>query len=249
MVGDSDFIPALGLTLLKGETFGANPDHYWDGSYAKESPIVINETAWKMLKVENPVGMLLTGGGIGIRNSRVVGVVKDFNFQPLREKIKPAFFYYTVQLFNYMYIRISAENQTETLEFLKKEYEEARPDMLFNYRFLTDVLNENYARERQQSQMFLIFTVLAIIVAMMGVFGLVALSTVQRTKEIGVRKVNGAHSDRIVKMFCREYLIWVGVAFVISCPLGYLFMLKWLSNFAYQTTISWWLFPLAALYS
>ena len=97
MVGDSDFIPALGLTLLKGETFGANPDHYWDGSYAKESPIVINETAWKMLKVENPVGMLLTGGGIGIRNSRVVGVVKDFNFQPLREKIKPAFFYYTVQ--------------------------------------------------------------------------------------------------------------------------------------------------------
>ena len=245
MVGDSDFIPTLGLTLLKGETFGTNPDHYWDGSYGKESPIVINETAWKMLKVGNPVGMLLTGGGIGIRNSRVVGVVKDFNFQPLREKIKPAFFYYTVQLFNYMYIRISAENQAATLKFLKKQYEEERPDMLFNYRFLTDVLNENYAREQQQSRMFLIFTVLAIIVAMMGVFGLVALSTVQRTKEIGVRKVNGAHSDRIVKMFCREYMIWVGIAFVIACPVGYLFMLKWLSNFAYQTTISWWLFPLA----
>ena len=245
MVGDNDFIQALGLTLLKGETFGANPDHYWDGSYGKESPIVINETAWKMLKVGNPVGMLLTGGGIGIRNSRVVGVVKDFNFQPLREKIKPAFFYYTVQLFNYMYIRISAENQAATLKFLKKQYEEERPDMLFNYRFLTDVLNENYAREQQQSRMFLIFTVLAIIVAMMGVFGLVALSTVQRTKEIGVRKVNGAHSDRIVKMFCREYMIWVGIAFVVACPVGYLFMLKWLSNFAYQTTISWWLFPLA----
>ena len=245
MVGDSDFIPTLGLTLLKGETFGSNPDHYWDGSYAQESPIVINETAWKMLKVENPVGMLLAGGGIGIRNSRVVGVVKDFNFQPLREKIKPAFFYYTVQLFNYMYVRISAEKQAETLKFLKEKYEEARPDMLFNYRFLTDVLNENYTRERQQSQMFLIFTVLAIIVAMMGVFGLVTLSTVQRTKEIGVRKVNGAHSDRIVRMFCREYAIWVGIAFVVACPLGYLFMLRWLSGFAYQTTISWWLFPLS----
>ena len=117
--------------------------------------------------------------------------------------------------------------------------------MLFNYRFLTDVLNQNYAREHQQSQMFLIFTVLAVIVAMMGVFGLVALSTVQRTKEIGVRKVNGAHSYRIVRMFCREYMNWVGVAFLIACPLGYLFMLNWLSNFAYQTTISWWLFPLA----
>lgn len=245
MVGDSDFIPTLGLTLLKGETFGANPDGYWDGSYQKESPIVINETAWKMLKVENPVGMLLSGGGIGIRNSRVMGVVKDFNFQPLREKIKPAFLYYTVQLFNYMYIRISADNQAETLRFLKEKYEEARPDMLFNYRFLEDILDENYARERQQSQMFLIFTLLAVVVVMLGVFGLVALSTVQRTKEIGVRKVNGAHSDRIVKMFCREYMVWVGIAFVIACPLGYLFMQKWLSNFAYQTTISWWIFPLA----
>lgn len=245
MVGDSNFIKGLGLTLLKGETFGANPDHYWDGSYEKESPIVINETAWKMLKVDDPVGMLLGGGGFGICNSRIVGVVKDFNFQPLREKIKPAFLYYTVQLFNYMYIRISAEKQAETLKFLKEKYEEARPGMLFNYRFMTDLLNKNYARERQQSQMFLIFTILAIIVAMMGVFGLVALSTVQRTKEIGVRKVNGAHSDRIVKMFCREYTIWVGIAFVISCPLSYLFTVKWLNNFAYQTTVDWWLFPLA----
>lgn len=245
MVGDGNFINALGLTLLKGEMFGTNPDHYWDGSYSKESPIVINETAWKMLKVENPIGMLLRGGTFGIRNSRVVGVVKDFNFQPMREKIKPAYLYYTVQMFSHLYVRISPEDQAETLKFLKEKYEEARPNMLFNYRFLTDVLNQNYAREHQQSQMFLIFTVLAVIVAMMGVFGLVALSTVQRTKEIGVRKVNGAHSDRIVRMFCREYMNWVGLAFLIACPLGYLFMLNWLSNFAYQTTISWWLFPLA----
>lgn len=246
MVGDRDFIHTLGLTLLKGEPFGANPDDYWNSTYAKESPIVINETAWKRLNVENPVGMLLQGGGFGgIRTSRVVGVVKDFNFQPLREKIKPAFLYYTVQLFNYMYVRISPENQAETLKFLKEKYEEARPNMLFKYSLLTDALNRNYAREQQQSRMFLIFTLLAVIVAMMGVFGLVSLSTVQRTKEIGIRKVNGAHSDRIVKMFCREYMIWVGIAFVVACPLGYLFMLKWLSNFAYQTAISWWLFPLA----
>lgn len=247
MVGDSDFIRGLGLTLLKGEPFGANPDNYWNSSYIKESPIVINETAWKMLKVENPVGMLLKGGGISIQNSRVVGVVKDFNFQPLREKIKPAFLYYTVQLFNYMYIKISPDNQAATLKFLKGKYEEARPNMLFNYRFLSDALNQNYAREQQQSQMFLIFTSLAIIVAMLGVFGLVALSTVQRTKEIGIRKVNGAHSIRIVKMFCREYMIWVGIAFLIACPLGYVFMLEWLSNFAYQTTIGWWVFPMAGL--
>ena len=95
--------------------------------------------------------------------------------------------------------------------------------------------------------MLLFFTVLAIIIAVMGVFGLVALSTEQRTKEIGIRKVNGAHSDRIVRMFCREYLVWVGIAFVVACPVGYWLMSSWLSEFAYQTPISWWLFLLAGL--
>ena len=144
-----------------------------------------------------------------------------------------------------MYIKISPENKAGTLKFLKEKYEEMRPDNVFSYRFFSDALNLNYAHEQQLSRMFLIFTVLAIVVAMMGVLGLVALATAQRTKEIGIRKVNGAHSDRIVRMFCREYAIWVGIAFVVACPLGYLFMLRWLSGFAYQTTISWWLFPLS----
>ena len=82
----------------------------------------------------------------------------------------------------------------------------------------------------------------AVVIAMMGVFGLVTLSTRQRTKEIGIRKVNGAHSGGIVKMFCLEYLKWVGIAFVPACPLGYLFMYHWLDEFAYRTTMSWWLF-------
>ena len=131
------------------------------------------------------------------------------------------------------------------MKFLKEEYEKMRPDNVFTYHFFSDALNLNYVHERQLGQMFLVFTILAIIVAMMGVFGLVALSTVQRTKEIGIRKVNGAHSRRIVWMFCREYMVGVGIAFFIAWPLSYLLMLRWISNFAYQTTISWWLFPLA----
>lgn len=247
LVGDRDFIRTMGLTLLQGETFDANVDNYWNGTYSKESPIVINEAAREMLKVANPVGMLLKGGNFGFQNSRIVGVVKDFNYQPLREKIKPAYFYFTIQMFEWMYIKISPENQAETLKFLKTKYEEMRPNMLFVPQVFTDVLNQNYIRERQQSQMFLVFTVLAIFVAMMGVFGLVALSTAQRTKEIGVRKVNGAHSIRIVRMFCLEYARWVAVAFVIACPLSYLFMIRWLSGFAYQVPIGWWIFLIAGL--
>ena len=95
--------------------------------------------------------------------------------------------------------------------------------------------------------MLLFFTILAIIIAVMGVFGLVALSAEQRTKEIGIRKVHGAHADRIVRQFCREYLIWVGISFLIACPIGYVLMRTWLSSFAYQTDISWWLFLSAGL--
>ena len=115
----------------------------------------------------------------------------------------------------------------------------------FNYQFFSDALNKNYAKEQQQSRMLLFFTFIAIVIAMLGVFGLVTLSTEQRTKEIGVRKVNGAHYYRIVQMFCLEYLRWVGIAFVVACPIGYYLMHRWLSEFAYQTAISWWLFVLA----
>ena len=248
LVGDRDFFQTLGLELVKGEAFEADPDKFWSGAY-NVTPIVINETAWKMLDVENSVGMILKGdlNFTGRGTSRIVGVVKDFNYQPLRVKIRPVFIYYTNQLLDKMYIKISPEKQMETLNFLKTKYEEMRPNHIFVPQFFKSVLKNNYARERQLSQVFLIFTILSILVAMMGVFGLVALSTAQRTKEIGIRKVNGAHSDRIVRMFCREYMIWVGVAFVIACPLGYLFMDRWLSNFAYQATVGWWLFPMAGL--
>ena len=241
--GDKDFMNTLGLRLLQGEMFGADPDAM--EAYSKESPIVINETARKMLNVDNPIGMILQNKGWFGETSRIVGVVKDFNFQPLREQIKPAYLFYANQLLSTLYIRISPENKTETLKFLKTKYEEMRPNNVFSYQFFTDVLNHKYERERQQSRMFLIFTILAILIAMMGVFGLVALSTARRTKEIGVRKVNGAHSDRIVRMFCLEYMRWVGIAFVIACPLGYLFMDSWLNNFAYQTSIGWWMLPIA----
>jgi len=247
MFGDGDLIKTLGLRLIKGDNFKADVNAYWDHTY--DFPAVINETAWKMMKVEDPIGMTLEKAFWGGGAAKVVGVVEDFNFQPLREAIKPAYIVFSPEAITWLYIKIAPDNKGETLAFLKETYERINPffSKEFRYKFYTDTLNSNYAREQQQSRIFLIFTILAIIIAMMGVFGLVALSTTQRTKEIGVRKVIGAHSDRIVKMFCYEYMRWVCIAFVIACPLGYLFMDRWLSTFAYQTSISWWLFPLAGL--
>lgn len=245
---DGDFVKTFGMELVKGKLMDSDFGGYWDSS--KEKTTVINETAWRAMKVADPIGMeIRSEWGIPLR---IVGVVKDFNFQSMREQIKPAYIWYNPEALSYLYIKIAPERRQQTLAFIKEKFEEfATRDNTFikdfSYQFFSDKLNQNYAREHQQSRMLLFFTVLAILIAVMGVFGLVALSTEQRTKEIGIRKVNGAHSDRIVRMFCREYLVWVGIAFVVACPVGYWLMSSWLSEFAYQTPISWWLFLLVGL--
>ncbi len=245
---DGDFVKTFGMQLVKGKLMDDDFNNYWDQGETKTA--VINETAWRAMKVADPIGMeIRSEWGMPLR---IVGVVKDFNFQSMREQIKPAYIWYNPEALSYLYIKIAPERRQQTLAFIKEKFEEfaKRDDAFikdFSYQFFSDKLNLNYAREHQQSRMLLFFTVLAILIAMMGVFGLVALSTEQRTKEIGIRKVNGAHSDRIVRMFCREYLVWVGIAFVVACPVGYWLMSNWLSEFAYQTPISWWLFLLAGL--
>jgi putative ABC transport system permease protein len=245
---DGDFVKTFGMQLVKGKLMDADFDNYWD--HGKTKTAVINETAWRAMKVADPIGMEIRpewGDPM-----RIVGVVKDFNFQSMREQIKPAYIWYSPEALSHLYIKIAPERRQQTLAFIKEKFEEfATRDNAFikdfSYQFFSDKLNQNYVREHQQSRMLLFFTVLAILIAVMGVFGLVALSTEQRTKEIGIRKVNGAHSDRIVRMFCREYLVWVGIAFVVACPVSYWLMSNWLSEFAYQTPISWWLFLLAGL--
>lgn len=245
---DGDFVKTFGMELVKGKLMDSDFAQYWD--FSKTKTVVINETAWRAMKVADPIGMEIRPEGR--RPLRIVGVVKDFNFQSMREQIKPAYIWYNPEAVQYLYIKIVPERRRQTLAFIKEKFEEfaKRDDTFikeFSYQFFSDKLNQNYTREHQQSRMLLFFTVLAIVIAVMGVFGLVALSTEQRTKEIGIRKVNGAHSDRIVRMFCREYLVWVGIAFVVACPVGYWLMSNWLSEFAYQTPISWWLFLLAGL--
>lgn len=247
IVTDADFIHAFGLKMIKGELMDSDFGDYWKNGATRS--VIINESAWKAMKQADPMGteFRFKDKNWGTFTFRVVGIVKDFNFQSLRQNILPAFMYYSPELMSNLYIKIAPEKRQETLKFIQQKFQEIAPLFIkeFKYQYFSDVLNRSYAKEQQQSSMLLFFTVLAIIIAMMGVFGLVALSTEQRTKEIGIRKVNGAHSDRIVKMFCREYLKWVGIAFIIACPMGYFCMQRWLSEFAYQTAVSWWLFVVA----
>lgn len=251
IVTEADFIKTFGMKLVKGELPDSDFGNYFGGG-APLRTVIINESAWKRMKMADPIGteFRISGTkGWDVYTFRIVGVVNDFNFQSLREEVKPAFIFYSPEQMQNLYIKIAPEHKQETIGFIRQKFQEMAPDAVkeFRYQFFSDVLNKNYAREQQQSRMLLFFTILAIVIAMMGVFGLVSLSTEQRTKEIGIRKVNGAHSDRIVKMFCREYLKWVGLAFIIAVPMGYILMRRWVSEFAYQASISWWLFVLIGI--
>lgn len=233
---DKDFAKTYGLDIIAGEF---KTGDYWDKA-TYEGSLVINETAWKQMKVDNPIGVMTSWG-------RITGIVKDFNFRSLRSKLTPAFIHYNPECLQCVHIKIAPENRAETLKFLKQKYEELGGGRTFDYRYFESQLEENYKAERQQGAIFLAFTIIAICIAMMGVFGLVLLSTQQRTKEIGIRKVNGAHTEDIVRIFCLDYFKWVALAYVIACPLAYLAMDKWLDAFAYRTSMSWWVFVLVGL--
>ena len=237
LFADGDFVKTYGIQILKGEAMKSDYDAYWR---YENRMVMINETAWKQMHVEDPIGIETNLG-------KIVGVVKDFNFSPLRKPILPVCIFYTPENMYSLHFKIAPENKAETIRFLKELYERMNPGQFFTYEFFDDALSRTYAPERQQGYVSLIFTFIAILIVMMGVFGLVALSVQQRTKEIGIRKVNGAHTERIVKMFCREYMLRLAIAFVVACPVAYFLMHNWLAGFAYRTTLSWWLFPLAGL--
>ncbi|MDR0937935.1 MAG: ABC transporter permease [Mediterranea sp.] len=242
---DDDFLKVYGLKLQRGHTLNATFKKYWEEF---EHPVIINETAWKAMKVADPIGAQL--GDTYHVHYRVVGVVNDFNFQSLHERVKPAFIVYNPETIMEMHIKIAPERRAETLKFIQQTFESMSANLFvkeFKYQFFTDMLNKNYERESRQSGMLLFFTVLAIVIAIMGVLGLVSLSTEQRTKEIAIRKVNGAHASHIVRMFCLEYLRWVGIAYVVACPVAWLLMDRYLMDFAYRTPISWWLFAAAGM--
>lgn len=234
---DGDFVKTYGIQVLQGEAMKSDFNAYWK---LENRFVMINETALKLMHVENPIGMETNLG-------RIAAVVKDFNFSPLRKPILPVCISYIPEAMYSLHFKIAPENKQETIRFLKETYERMNPGYFFTYEFFEDALYRTYAPERQQGYISLIFTLIAIIIAMMGVFGLVSLSAQQRTKEIGIRKVNGAHTDRIVRMFCREYILRLAIAFVIACPVAYFLMHNWLAGFAFRTALSWWLFPLAGL--
>ncbi|MBU0475144.1 MAG: ABC transporter permease [Bacteroidetes bacterium] len=206
--------------------------------------IIINEAAVKALGIINPIGfeIIETSTGDNQRNMvwKIVGVVKDFHFESLHQPIQP----FVMQLFNrrgfgrYTAVRLSTDNLRESLESIETIWAKYAGNQQFEYTFFDEDFNRLYQSEERTSKLFAGFSLLAIIIGCLGLFGLAAYTAEKKTKEIGIRKVLGASIQSILVLLSKEFIKWIIIANIIAWPIAYYLMNKWLNDFAYRMNIS-----------
>ena len=180
----------------------------------------------------------------------MIGVMKDFNFLTLHTPITPfALFHHASKSYgipgSYVVVRLGADDLENSIKLLESEWKKFAPTMPFEYKFLDEGFKERYLAEQRLGKIFLIFSILTIFIACIGLLGLAAFATEQRTKEIGIRKVLGASVPNLVTLLSKDFSKWVLLANLIAWPVAYFAMNEWLQDFAYRIDIGWWVFALA----
>ena len=237
---DPDFIKTMGLQLIKGRNFS------WDIASDRYQTLIINETAVKKFGLDSN-NIIGTEVYMYDRVAKVIGVIKDFYFQSFHHKLDPFMLYYHPGAIGTANIKINGNNIPETIKYISEVWNEFSPDIPFEYHFLDKKYEELYRQDMQFGEIINSFLIIAIIIACMGLFGLVSFTIFQRTKEIGIRRVNGAKVIEILAILNKDFIIWVAIAFIIATPFAGYAMLKWLENFAYKINLSWWIFILAGV--
>jgi len=239
---DEQYINTLGMKMIQGRNFA--------GDFGTDSnAIVINETAAKALGWgSNPLGKTLThvdNNGTGT-SYHVIGVVKDFHFKSLHEKISPLVMTYA-KYSGQLIVRVNSKDIAGVIRKVENGWKDLKIDNPFTYSFLDEQFYRTYQAEQNTGQILGIFAGLTIFVACLGLFGLATFTIRQRNKEIGIRKVLGASVSGIVVLLSKDFLKLIVIAFLISAPVGWLLMNRWLENFEYRTQISLWIFAIAGL--
>jgi putative ABC transport system permease protein len=240
LVVDEDFVPAMQLRLTAGRNFMKQSADSANGA------IIVNETLIKELGWKNPVGRRVrTGMNNGVTTySTIIGVVKDFNTYSLQHRIMPVVLRLAASKtdLDNLYVRVSAKNIKAALAQMQSVYAKFDIESKAEYHFLDQNFANQYQTEQKQGKLLFVFTALAIVIACLGLFGLVTFTAEQRVKEIGIRKVLGASMTHIVGMLNRELMQLVFLATFIATPVAWFFMGHWLDNFAYRINIHWWIF-------
>ena len=243
---DQDFQSVMKLEMEKGRFFS-------DDFIADTSAIIINEAAAKLLEWEEPIGKIITGGWYKTTNYKVIGVVKDFYYESKHQKVRPMSLFKLNGAFNwtpsFISIRIKSGKFNEIIKYLDNSWRKFANGLPIEYTFLSEEYDILYKNEKQTNQLFSVFSVLAIFISCLGLLGLTSYMAEQRTKEIGIRKVMGASVSKITVILSSNFTRWVLLSNIFAWPLAYFLMTKWLENFAYKVSISWWIFLLAGLIS
>jgi len=235
---DPDYFNVLKPELISGRNFS------WDNKSDVGKTYILNECAVKLWGLKYPVGKLMKGD---TGDGTIIGIAKDFHFNSLHSPILPLVFYYNPGMYKKVLIRILPQNASESLKYIQKVWKEISPDFPIDYWFLDKTFDANYKSDENFSNLLMAFSLLAILIACLGIFGLSSFIVKQRTKEIGIRKINGARVSEILVMLNGDLIKWVAISFVIACPIAWYAMHKWLLDFAYKTELSWWVFILAGL--
>jgi putative ABC transport system permease protein len=226
---DPDFIETLNLKMIEGNRFSF---------YGENAPgkVIINQQAKRYFKI-----------GEEIWGNEIVGVVNDFKFHSFHEKEGPMFLVVGEHMVRSMVIDYDKTAEKSIVEKVKIKLSELYPDMQFNYSFLSDNFNDLYQNEERQAFLISIFSFLAIFIASIGLLGLTIFTTKRQTKNIAIRKVNGATVTSIIKLLISDYFKLIVIALIIATPISYYLLHEWLQNFAYKTSINWWIFALAGV--
>jgi len=231
---DGNYINMMGLNIIKGRQF-------IEDFKEDTNSIIINEAAAKEFQLD--IGSFLYPP----KYLKIVGIVENFHFQSLHYQISPFVFYNRLN-WNYGFVNIKiSSNISEVLNYIRNTWLELSPDFPLEYSFVEDSMSNLYKKESNFREMVLYLTLLAIFISCLGLFGLISFTAERRTKEIGIRKVNGANISNIIKLLNRDFIKWIFLGFIVASPIAYFAMKKWLENFAYKTELSWWVFCLAGL--
>jgi ABC-type transport system, involved in lipoprotein release, permease component len=237
---DHDFVKTLGIKITKGRGFQQ------DMPSDTLTSVIVNETFVKRMGWAEPIGKKVEAGNANQLRARVIGVMQDYHQTGMYNKIESLLLAYRV-VNNVVYIKLSGNDLKQTLSYIETKWKDVFPGQPYTYTFLSERFNRQFEADEKRGLIFTLFTILAILIACLGLFGLASYMVEQRTKEIGIRKVFGANESTILKLISRDFLLLVSISILIAFPVSYYFMNNWLKNYVYRTKIGFVLFIIAAI--
>src|SRR5690606_11275630 len=237
-IADEDYLNTFDLKLVAGRNF-----------YTKDSvyEIVVNTMLTKKLGVESPdklLGKSIKVAG-GMVNGTIVGVIEDFHDRDFHETVNPVYIAPVIKNYQELAIKLNTNNIKASLDHIENQWSGYFPDFIFEYGFLEERVSELYQSEQQFLSLTRLFSSLAIFIGCLGLYGLILFFVKQKTKEIGIRKVLGGNVLHILGLVIQDFMKLILIAGFIASPLAWYFMNKWLQNYVYKTSVSWWVFVLA----